>query len=97
MGVTHKTRSNWVRVFALTLAVVSVLFVAQALSHSHANGQNDATCQVCQAAHVGPAPAAGTASLITPLLATGYVHAFILTIHQEFLFHDSPSRAPPTA
>jgi hypothetical protein len=97
MGVTHKTRSNWVRVFALTIAVVSLLFVAQALSHSHPKGQSDAACQICHAAHLGSASTAGTASLITPFLATGYVSPFILTIHQEFLFHDSPSRAPPTA
>jgi hypothetical protein len=97
MGVTYKTRSDWVRVFALTVAALSVLFIAQTLSHSHVKGQNDAACQVCHAAHLGSAPAAGTASLVRPLLATGYVHPFILTIHQEFLFHDSPSRAPPTA
>jgi hypothetical protein len=97
MGVTHKTRNDWVRVFALTLAVLSVLFVAQALSHSHAKGQNEAACQICQAAHIGSAPTAGTASLVSPLVATEYVQPFVVTIQQEFFFHDSPSRAPPTA
>jgi len=83
-------------VFALTLAVLSVLFVAQALAHTHSKGQNEAACQVCQAAHLGSALIAGAASLVSLLLATGYVHPFIVTVHQEFLFHDSPSRAPPT-
>jgi hypothetical protein len=96
-GNKHKTKSDWARVFALTLAALAVLFVAQSLTHTHANGQNEAACQVCQAAHVGAAPEAGTASLVTPLVVTGYVCSFVVTFHQEFLFHDSPSRAPPTA
>jgi hypothetical protein len=93
----HKMRSDWFRVFALTLAVLSVLFVAQALTHSHANGQNEAACQICQAAHLGAAPTAGTVTLSSPLVATGYVQPFVVTIHQELFSHDSPSRAPPSA
>jgi hypothetical protein len=93
----HNTRRNAVRMLALTLAVVFALFAAQALIHSHFDGRNDATCQLCQAAHLGSAPTAGTASLVSPLLAAGYVQPFVVTIHQELFFHDSPSRAPPTA
>ena len=96
-GNKHKTRSDWVKVFALTLAAMAVLFVAQSLTHTHAKGQNEAACQVCQAAHLGPAPTAGTASLVSPLLATGYVQPVLVTIHEELFFHDSPSRAPPAA
>jgi hypothetical protein len=94
---THKTRHSLVRVLALTLAVMSVLFLSQVLSHSHAKGQTEATCQVCQAANLGSAPTAGTPSLVAPLLATGHVQPFVLAFHEEFFFHDSPSRAPPTA
>ena len=97
MLVKHNTRHNLVRVFALTLAIVFALFAAQVLSHTHAKGQNEATCRVCQVAHFGTAPTAGTPSLFSPLLTTGFVQPFALTIHQEFFFHDSPSRAPPTA
>jgi hypothetical protein len=93
----HKTRLALVRVLALSLAVLFVLFVGQALNHSHARGQNEAACQVCQAAHIGSGPKALTPSLFSPLLAIGYVQPFIVTIHQEFFFHDAPSRAPPTA
>jgi len=93
----HNTRRNSVRVLALTLAVLFALFAAQALIHSHVEGQNEAACQLCQAAHLGSAPTAGTASLVSPLLAAGYVQPFIVTIHQELFFHDSPSRAPPSA
>jgi cytochrome c5 len=92
----RNTRHSLVKVLALSLAVVFVFSIAQVLFHSHAKGQNEATCQVCQAAHLGSAPTAGTTSLFGPLLAAGYVQPFVLTIHQEFFFHDSPSRAPPT-
>lgn len=86
-----------VRVFALSLAVLLVLFIGQALNHSHLKGQNEASCQVCQAAHIGSGPRALTASQFSPLLAIGYVQPLVATIHQEFFFHDAPSRAPPSA
>jgi hypothetical protein len=97
MRAKHNPRNDWVRVFALTLAVLAVLFVAQSLAHTHSKGQNEATCQVCQAAHLGSAPTAGIASLVSPLLATEYIQAVLVTIHEELFVHDSPSRAPPTA
>src|SRR5450755_633423 len=93
-----KSRGH-VRAVALTLAVlfVFIVFVSQGLSHSHPSGRADAACQVCQAAHIGSAPKSLTPSLFSPLVATGYVQPFIVTIHQELFSHDSPSRAPPTA
>jgi hypothetical protein len=97
MAGKHKMRHPSVRVFALALAVLFAAFVAQTLSHSHARGQNEAACHVCQAAHVGSAPTTGTTSLFGSLLATGSIQPFVVTIHQELFFHDSPSRAPPTA
>ena len=93
----HKARLNYVRVFALALAVVSILFAAQLVSHSHAKGQNEATCQICQTAQIGSSPIVGTEALVDPFFAIGYVQPFVATIHQQFFFHDSPSRAPPSA
>ena len=93
----HSERRNLARVLALALAVLFVLFVGQALSHSHAKGQSEAACQVCQAAHLGPILPAGPFSVHIPLQAVGYVEPFVVAFHQEFFFHDSPSRAPPTA
>jgi len=91
----YKPRHDLVRVLALTMSVVFVVFCAQALGHSHTNGQDEAACQLCQAAHIGPAQASVTPSL-APFLTAGYVQPFVVTIHQEFFFHDSPSRAPPS-
>jgi hypothetical protein len=97
MDGKHKSKYAWVRMLAFALAVLFVVFSAQALWHSHEKGRNEATCQICQAAHIGSSPTAGTTSLVGPLFATGYVQPFVVTVHQEFFFHDSPSRAPPTA
>jgi hypothetical protein len=97
MGTGHNTRNDWMRVFALALAILFVGFVGTGLNHTHAKGQTEATCQVCQAAHITSAPAEQALSLFSPFIATEYVQPFVVTIHQEFFFHDSPSRAPPTA
>jgi hypothetical protein len=97
MAGKYKTRPELARVLALSLAVLFVLFIGQALNHSHARGQNEAACQVCQAAHIGSGPKALTPSPFSPLLAIGYVQPFVVTIYQEFFFHDAPSRAPPSA
>jgi hypothetical protein len=92
-----KIRRNLARLLAISLVLLFVVFVSQVGSHSHAKGQNEATCQVCQAAHLGPAPQAGILLLQAPLLSTGYVQPFLPALHEELFFHDSPSRAPPTA
>jgi len=92
-----KMRKNLARLVAFNLVLLFVVFVSQVASHSHAKGQNEATCQVCQAAHLGPAPQAGILLLQAPLLSTRYVQPFLPALHEELFFHDSPSRAPPTA
>lgn len=97
MAGRSKTTHVLARVLALTLAIVFVVFLSQVASHSHAKGQNEATCQVCQAAHLGPGPQAGALAVQVPLLSTGYVQPFVLAFHDELFFHDSPSRAPPAA
>jgi hypothetical protein len=97
MDGKHKSKYAWVRMLAFALAVLFVVFSAQALGHSHEKGQNEARCQVCQAAHIGSAPASVAQWLVTPLASSGYVEPFVVAFHQELFFHDAPSRAPPTA
>jgi DUF2946 family protein len=91
------TRRSLARLLAFSLALLFLVFIAQAASHSHEKGQNEAACQVCQAAHLGPVAQAGILLLHAPLTAAGYVQPFLSTFHEEFFFHDSPSRAPPAA
>jgi cytochrome c5 len=97
MASKRTQRSDLVRLLAVCLAILSLLFVAQALNHSHTKGQNEAACHVCQAAHIGGAPKTLAPTLFSPLLAIGFVPPFVVTIHQELFSHDSPSRAPPAA
>lgn len=95
MGCKPKTRHFLVRALALTLAVLSVLLLAQALSHTHEKGQTEATCQVCQAVRIGSVPTAVTQLLMIPILETGCVLPFSSVFHEDILSQDSPSRAPP--
>jgi hypothetical protein len=90
-----KAKANLTRVLALTLVVFFLAFLVEASTHSHENGQSDATCQVCQAAHFGSVVPTGMLAVHTPLLSVGYVQPFVVSFHQEFYLHDSPSRAPP--
>ena len=91
------TPGSLARLLALSLALLFLAFVAQATSHSHEKGQSEAACQVCQAAHLGPVTQTGIVLFHAPLLTTGYVQPFVAAFHEELFFHDSPSRAPPTA
>ena len=96
MAPGGKTIGNRTRVLTLILAVVFVVFLTQITVHTHQNGQNEATCQVCQAAHLGSIPSLGTLELCVAPQAVGYVAPFVVAYHDEFFFHDSPSRAPPS-
>jgi hypothetical protein len=90
-----KTIGNGTRVLAFTLAVLFAAFLTQVATHTHQNGQNDTTCQVCQTAHLGSILLSGTLSLFVAPQSVGYVEPFVVAFHQEFFFYNSPSRAPP--
>jgi len=93
MAVGEKTARNSTRVLAFTLALVFALFFAEVAVHTHANGQDDTSCQVCQGAHV--APAALTSALsANPLITFEYVRPTVATFLQQIFFADCPSRAP---
>lgn len=95
MSVGVKTAKGSTRVVALTLAVLFVLFFAQVATHTHENGQNEGSCQVCQGAHIAPAP---MASALAPhsLIAFEPVQPSSITFQQDLFFDDRPSRAPPS-
>ena len=97
MDDRQKTRHSPLRVLALSLALLSVLLLVQGLTHFHSTGQDEAACQICQAAHIGPAPASRVELQVSFLLIAGYVQPFVAkNIYQELFSHHCPSRAPPT-
>jgi hypothetical protein len=85
------------KVVALTLVVLSVFVLTHVLSHSHRNGQTEAGCQVCQAAHARSIPTAEMQRNAVPLVAVGYVQPFVASFHETSLPQYSSSRAPPVA
>ena len=96
MAFRGKRTKDCTRVFTLVMAVLFVGFVTQVVAHTHQSGQPETTCQVCQAAHLASTLPSEVLSLsITPQCA-GYVEPFVAAYHDEFFFHDSPSRAPPS-
>lgn len=95
MAFGRKTIGNWTSVLTLTLAVLLIVFLTQGTIHTHQNGQQETTCQVCHVAHLGSILPSGTLSLSSAPQSVGYVEPFVASYHEEFFFHDSPSRAPP--
>jgi hypothetical protein len=80
---------------ALSLALVSLFFLLQIVPHSHATGQDDPTCRLCQVAHIGVVPAVSATLLSVVLLYFGEIHVFVCLHFGQPFFAQSPSRAPP--
>lgn len=97
MAFGRKNIGNWTRVFTFALAVLFLLFLIHVATHNHQNGQNDPTCQLCQAAHLGSILPSVVSLVFTTPQAVAYVVAFVAAYHNEFSFHYSPCRAPPAA
>jgi hypothetical protein len=92
----RRARNHWARGVALGLSLLVFSFVFHGVSHVHQNGQDEAACQTCQAAHVGIYPAVSAPILPTPLLAAGRVQALTLVLADTPVSPDRPSRAPPS-
>jgi hypothetical protein len=80
---------------ALALALLSLLFLLQVTPHGHANGQDEAACRLCQAAHMGVIPTISGIVLSIPLAPISEVEPSELTAVAESFFNHSDPRAPP--
>jgi hypothetical protein len=80
---------------AVALALVSLFFLLQVAPHSHANGQDDPACGLCQVAHIGIAPAITGVLLSLILLYFGEIPTLVCPYFAEQFSAQSPSRAPP--
>jgi hypothetical protein len=81
---------------AFSLALVSVLFLLQVVPHSHTGGHDEPNCRLCQAAHLGAAPAVSVTLLSLTLLFFAEVPAPLCPHFAEPFSTHSPSRAPPS-
>jgi hypothetical protein len=95
-GAANLARSGLARPLALALALLSLIFLFQVTPHGHTNGQDEAACRLCQAAHIGVAQALTAVALVVPLIPSGRVSITTLTAETKFFFAHSPSRAPPS-
>jgi hypothetical protein len=82
---------------ALGLAICTFLFVVLSSSHIHASGQEDAACQLCQAAHIGISTALQASVLPVPLIQRAEPPRLVASVALELFLHNAPSRAPPAA
>lgn len=83
------------RLLGLTLAILFVCLTVQGLSHSHKQGQTEATCQICHAAHLPCIPGLVALEEPAPFTAIGYVVPIVLNFHETVIPGHSSSRAPP--
>jgi hypothetical protein len=91
----QRSGGRWAKSVAVTLALLSLVFLLQVTPHEHANGQDEAACRLCQAAHVSAIPAVSGTVLSVPLVAIGEVAApRVQATSESFPLHADP-RAPP--
>jgi hypothetical protein len=91
----HKSGRRLARPLALTLALLSLIFLLQVTPHGHANGHDEAACRLCQAAHVSSTPAVSGIVLSIPLVPVGETAAPTAGTPTESFFSHSDPRAPP--
>ncbi len=94
--VAHPFLRRLAKPLAFALALLSLVFLLQVTTHSHANGHDEPACRLCQVAHLGVALAVSNLILSVPLISFGQVAANFTPEVSEFFSEDSPSRAPPS-
>lgn len=94
-GFAHKSKRRIARLLAFALALLSLVFLLQVTSHGHANGQDEAACRLCQAAHISAAPAISGIVLSVPLLPVGEIAAECVYPSTEIFYSHADPRAPP--
>jgi|SRR5271169_3488651 len=94
-GLGQASGRRLAKPLAFALALLSLVFLLQVTPHGHANGQDEAACRLCQAAHIGVTPGLSGIVLSVPLIPVGEVVApSIVTATEALLSHSDP-RAPP--
>ena len=97
LAVAHPFLRRLAKPLAIALGLLSLLFLLQVTAHSHANGQDESACRLCQVAHLGVAPAVSALVLSIPLISFGQVTPNVTLHASECFSEQSPSRAPPSS
>ena len=96
-SLLHPSRGRLARVLVFALTFASLVFLLQISTHTHTNGQEEAACLLCQAAHIGATPAVSTVAFSVPFVPIGQVIAPSVGSALDSFFHHSHPRAPPAA
>lgn len=94
-GLAHESGRRFARPLAFALALLALVFLLQVTPHGHANGQDEAACLFCRAAHISVTPAVSTIAPSVPLVQLGVVRAPSAGATTENFFRHSDPRAPP--
>jgi hypothetical protein len=89
-------KQSLARTMGIALVVIALIFLVQAVSHSHPDGQEQAACQLCQIAHTAIVATGAVCVPFAALVPTGRVKQPTLFLHEEDFSFGSPARAPPT-
>ncbi len=81
---------------ACALAVLALVFLLQVTPHGHSNGQDEAACRLCQAAHISVTPALSGIVLSVPLVPVGEIAAPLVGPASETYLAPFDSRGPPS-
>lgn len=93
----HPSRRRLARVVVLALALASLVFLLQVTAHQHTNGQEEAACLLCQAAHISVTPAVSAIELSVPFIPIDQVAPARIGSALDSFYHHSDPRAPPAA
>ena len=95
-GSAGKYSRRLARPLAFALALVALLYLAQVVPHSHANGHDEEACQLCQVGHIGVSPALSAQTLIVTFVSFALITVLPDPFTTETFSDHSPSRAPPS-
>jgi len=95
-ALSQESVRRFARPLACALAVLALVFLLQVTPHGHSNGQDEAACRLCQAAHLSVTPALSGIVLSVPLVPVGEVAAPSAGTARESFFRHFDSRGPPS-
>jgi hypothetical protein len=93
----YRPKRGMTRILALSLALVCFLFLLHVAPHGHANGQDEAACRICQAAHVSATPVVSGIVFAVPFFPVGEITQPQAVSASDSFFHHSDPRAPPAS
>jgi hypothetical protein len=94
LGQKHR-RPPLAKFLALALSLLSLVFLLQVTPHGHANGQDEAACRLCQAAHLSVIPTVSAIASSVPLVPISEVATVDLKADPQSFSRHSDPRAPP--